>query len=148
MNQEQAGIVLAKCSAFDNRKPSLAVAQAWSEALDPSVTMPDALAIVVAHYAQSRDWIMPVDINRESRRIQRERLEAVKASGAIDPPSEIQDGRAYADWKQAAVDAIKRGASRSQAEAHAWAVIGQSPPALEPTTNHHHINISQIGQTA
>lgn len=145
MNQEQSGIILAKCSAFDNRKPSLAVAQAWSEALDPSVTVQDALQIVVAHYAQSREWIMPVDINRESRRIQRERLDAVKASGAIEPPSEIQDGRAYADWKQAAVDAIKRGATRTQAEAHAWHSIGHAPPTIEPTT-HHHINTNQIGR--
>ena len=146
MNQEQAGIILAKCSAFDNRKPSLASAEAWADALDPKLNVPDALAIVVAHYRASREWIMPADINREGKRIRLERIRAAKAQGEILPPVALEP-HIFTRWCQTATDAIGAGADRTSAEAAAWHAIGQQPPAIEATINHQ-INTNQIGHQA
>lgn len=146
MNQSEAGIVLAKCSAFDSRKPSAAAAQAWAEALDPTVTVQDALNIVISHYAKSRDWIMPADINQQSKALQRARWEKFKTDHwNLYPDDPELTPQQINDWQRSLMAAVKSGVTdRSQAEAHAWQAIGQQPPALEPTQKRS-INTNQIG---
>ena len=74
MTPQEAAKVLAKAAAYDNRQPNEAAALAWSEALDRSLPLQDALRIVSEHYRDERAWVMPADVNRRWRTLGRERL--------------------------------------------------------------------------
>lgn len=89
MNTEQAAAVLAKCAAFDNRKPSAAVVHAWAEALHPDMSVNDALEFVSEHYAETNQWLMPADLNRAFRKRRRQRLDAVPDAAYPLPPANV-----------------------------------------------------------
>lgn len=86
MNQQEAAALLAVAAAFDNRKPDADAALAWSLAL-ADFDFISARDAVVAHYRESRDWIMPSDIVARIRTIVANRL---RLFGTLTPPAEIQ----------------------------------------------------------
>ena len=93
------------------------------------------------------DWLKAIrDLNAGDLEANRERLRREIGANGHFVTEGIEDPAEDVAWRQAATQAFMGGASRSQAEAHAWQSIGQSPPAIEPTTSHH-INISQIGRS-
>lgn len=135
MNEKEAAQVLAACAAYDQRRPDPAQAQAWAAALDPVLSVPYAVAIVARHYANSRDWIMPADINRAATDLRRRRVKEFKAThGDVVPEGlgALEDAHVELTWRKALLTAVAAGATREQAEAYAWQTIGRTPPPAQP----------------
>lgn len=81
MNAEEAAALLAHCSGFDNRQPSLAAAVAWASALHDVPFDDDAKAAVAAYYTtppqnpNERLWILPHHVRTLRAKIRNARLE-------------------------------------------------------------------------
>lgn len=143
MNPQDAAALLAKCAAFDNRQPTKATTLAWSEALE-DMPLVDALKFVTDHYATSREWIMPSDLNAAWRQLRRERQLQIPEAQRPVPPQDAT-GPEFVKFRQAVSRAIGRGATPDQAEKVAYAAIGRPLPAIEATRTHQ-INTDQIGK--
>lgn len=76
MTPTEAAALLAVCAAYDNRKPDPDTAQAWALALD-GIRFHDARDVIVDHYKQSTDWIMPAHVRRGVKKLRGKRLEAM-----------------------------------------------------------------------
>lgn len=80
----EVALVLATAAAFDRREVTELDATAWHAAFAAAglgdLSKADAEAAVVAHYAVTRQWLMPSDVVSHCKRIRRERL---KAAGSI-----------------------------------------------------------------
>ena len=140
--------VLAKCAAFDNRKPDPMAVAAWSEALDRDVTVQDALAAVSVYYANTRQWIMPSDVNAACRAMRGQRIrDELDARGNLLPDGLGDEPALEARWRKESLRALGQGATREQAAAHAWQSIGMTPPP-QIATEHHTVNTNQIGASA
>lgn len=152
-----AAAVLAKASAYDNRRPQgttiaeraesqrITVA-AWAEALD-DMTRADALDAVTEHYASTRDWLMPADINRIVATHRRARITADHSLGPAYPDGLGDDPALEAAWIAHRQEAIGQGATRTQAAAYAWERINRTPPhTLEATTHNVRILTNHIGK--
>lgn len=136
MTPQEAAVVLGKCAAFDNRRPDPSTIAAWAEALDPDVTLADALDIVRDHYAESRDWIMPADINRRSRDIRRQRTAAIFENRTPIPDGLGDEPHLEIAWRKAVMRGVGDGLTLDDAQARAWHDIGRTPPPQLET--HHH----------
>lgn len=136
MTPQEAAVVLGKCAAYDNRRPDPATTAAWAEALDPNLTLADALAIVRDHYAESRDWIMPADINHRSRDIRRQRIKNAERISPVLPEGLEDEPIVERRWIDVAKENIRAGMPRGQAEARAWRAIGRTPPPELETHRH------------
>lgn len=81
MNREEAAELLGHCSAFDNRKPSVAAATAWAAALHDVPLDPDAKTAVAAYYTtppkdpDAKLWILPHHVRTLRTKIRNARLE-------------------------------------------------------------------------
>lgn len=128
MTPQEAAVVLGKCAAFDNRRPDPATTVAWAEALDPDVTLADALAIVRDHYAESRDWIMPADINRRSRDIRRQRIATVLENRTPIPDGLGDEPHLEIEWRKALMRGVGDGLDLEAATSAAWRQVGRTPP--------------------
>lgn len=88
MNITDAAKLLTVCAAYDRRKPDEDQAQAWALALNGLDFLPCRDAIV-AHYQESREWIMPADIRG---RVRRARAAAISHDEALElPPHDPDD---------------------------------------------------------
>ena len=148
MEAHDVQVILAKCAAFDNRKPDPMAVAAWSEALDRDVTLQDALTAVSTYYSQTRQWIMPSDVNAACRALRAQRIrDEIDARGHLLPDGLGDEPAAEARWRKASLHALGQGATREQASEYAWRTIYMTPP---PTviTEHHTVNTNQIGATA
>lgn len=114
-----AAAVLAKAAIFDQRKlgseeeARLKVA-AWAEALHPDTTHDDAVCAVSEHYASTRDWLMPADVNRLTAGYRAKRLKGVVIP--LPPPGLADRPRAELAWEAAYRTAIATGATTAQAQ--------------------------------
>lgn len=131
MTPQEAAVVLGKCAAFDNRRPDPVTTAAWAEALDPNLTLTDALAIVTDHYANSREWIMPADINTRSRMIRRQRIKALGGK-PVYPDGLEDEPQVEATWRERFYRHIGDGLAEADAKATAWADIHREPPMPLP----------------
>ncbi|MFJ4974165.1 hypothetical protein ACIP6X_02240 [Streptomyces coeruleorubidus] len=81
MNATEAAELLAHCSGFDNRQPSLAAAQSWAAALHDVPLDADAKSAVAAYYStppqnpNERLWILPHHVRTLRTKIRNARLE-------------------------------------------------------------------------
>ncbi|NGO73468.1 zinc finger domain-containing protein [Streptomyces boncukensis] len=81
MNADEAAELLAHCSGFDNRQPSLAAAIAWASALLDIPLDEDAKNAVAAYYTtppqnpSERLWILPHHVRSLRTKIRNARLE-------------------------------------------------------------------------
>ena len=104
MRPSEAALVVAKLAAVDNRAESEAAAIAWADALDPAITLPDALDAVTLHRRRSTDWCQPAHINAIVKEIRRDRL----AHAGVPPlPHGLTQGEERAwlhAWRTAAAD--------------------------------------------
>lgn len=81
MNASEAAELLAHCSGFDNRQPSLAAAQSWAAALHDVPLDSDAKAAVARYYStppqnpSERLWILPHHVRTLRTKIRNARLE-------------------------------------------------------------------------
>jgi hypothetical protein len=124
--------ILAKCAAFDARKPDPGTVMAWADALDPEVTLRDALEAVTAFYSQHRERIMPSDVNAGCRAIRGARIfEEEQRRGHVLPQGLGDTPVLETAWRREALRQIGMGATRDQASVAAWHAIGMTPPPPE-----------------
>lgn len=98
MMPSEVSLVLATAAAFDRREVGDIDVSAWHAAFAagglPDLTVEDARTAIVAHYAKTRQWIMPSDVIGFCKLIRSERLTAagdIHALVQADP----NDARAY-----------------------------------------------------
>ena len=148
MRTEEVQLVLAKCAAFDNRAANPATVLAWTDALDRDVTVDEAIAAVTTHYASSRDWIMPSDVNRIVRAARSKRVtDEQQRHGYLIPEGLGDRPELEVEWRRSALAALGRGATREQASDYAWRTIGLTPPPQLPTAKRA-VRVEQIGERA
>lgn len=81
MNADEAAELLAHCSGFDNRQPSLAAAKSWAAALHDLPLDADTRNAVAAYYTTppqnpgDRLWILPHHVRTLRSKIRSKRLE-------------------------------------------------------------------------
>jgi hypothetical protein len=81
MNAEEAAALLAHCSGFDNRQPSLAAAKSWASALHDVPFDQDARDAIATYYTtppqnpNERMWILPHHVRTLRSKIRSRRLE-------------------------------------------------------------------------
>jgi hypothetical protein len=81
VNAEEAAALLAHCSGFDNRQPSLAAAKSWAHALQDVPYDQDTRNAVAAYYStppqnpNDRLWILPHHVRTLRSKIRSARLE-------------------------------------------------------------------------
>jgi hypothetical protein len=81
VNAEEAAALLAHCSGFDNRQPSIAAAKSWASALHDVPFDQDARDAVAAYYTtppqnpNERLWILPHHVKTLRAKIRSKRLE-------------------------------------------------------------------------
>ena len=87
MTSDEVWDLLELISSIDRRKVGLTDRQTW-QGLIGDLPAADAQAAVIAHYQESREWIMPADVRIRVKAIRRDRLsrEMIPA-----PPSELTD---------------------------------------------------------
>jgi hypothetical protein len=77
MTFDEAKTLLALAAARDNRKPSEAMASAWSEDLD-GVPFNLARQAIGQHFRESTEYLMPVHIRRIATELDREQRRAIR----------------------------------------------------------------------
>ena len=96
--------------------------------------LPAALTIASLgmHFIQAADLAATIQANREGDRATRNARirEDAQRNGALIPDGLGNDMTAELAWRRAATAAIGAGATRPQAEAHAWRTIGRTPPQV------------------
>ncbi|MEU3255834.1 hypothetical protein [Streptomyces sp. NPDC006997] len=112
MTPAEAADLLARCAAFDNRKPSLVAAQAWANALQDLPLDEDCFTAVDRFYGTpprepgQRLWIQPHDVRTHRRQIRAERT----AHFVYEPPADDRDGDpAYLTRYRAQLAALASG---------------------------------------
>jgi len=122
----EAAALLAIAAAFDNRTVTEAAAVAWSEALDRRITLEDGKRIIIEHYARTRDWIMPADINQANRLLRKSRTERVEP----EPPTTLDpaDTLRLIAWRRSWFRHIGDGLTPEAATTAACAELGLAPP--------------------
>lgn len=121
MTPEETGKLLGICASFDRRTVGEADVIAWYRVLG-DLPYPECEAAVVAHYAASREWIMPADIRGPVKRARRE------AEGR----HRIRDLLNLATYRRQIEEADARTLAQIEARAgHTLAITGPPPVARE-----------------
>jgi hypothetical protein len=100
MTPEETGKLLGLCASYDNRNTDDSVTYAWFRAIG-DLPFDECESAVIAHYTDSREWIMPADVRKRVKRDQY----AAEDRGRI---RELLDPGAYRREVQAANDAFMR----------------------------------------
>jgi hypothetical protein len=81
---QETGKLLGICAAFDNRNVDDAAVFAWYSAIK-DLPYSECESAVIAHYSDSREWIMPADVRTRVRRAQRDLAEHSRIHELLDP---------------------------------------------------------------
>jgi hypothetical protein len=110
MTPQEAAQLLAVCAAFDNRKPDPDAAQAWMLALD-GLDYLECRNIIVQHYRESREWIMPADVVSGVKALRKQRFDDFRrAYGNLMPPAHLDaDPAKEAAWMRESYERIRAG---------------------------------------
>ncbi len=127
MTLEETIDLLTVCAAFDRRTVGEADVTAW-HAVAGDLEFADCRAAVIAHYRESRDWIMPADVRTRVKAMRRDRLER-SITAAPDPELADQPGR----YKAALAAAIRRIADGRSLHLAIAAPVRDDPPPQEFT---------------
>jgi hypothetical protein len=102
--------LLAVAASFDRRTIGEADSEAWESAVG-DLSFDDARAAVIAHYRETRDWVMPSDVRQRVKAMRLRRLEATPLPAPACPD---YPGR-YQELIRASVQRIADGASLNRA---------------------------------
>lgn len=129
MNLREAGQLLIKAQAYDNRTIGEMNIQAWAEALaEVDYTM--ALDAVTTHYFSTAEWIGPSHIRRHVREVELQRMRDVGPPNYPSGLTQVQERAYRLLW----LDAVKRGRSADEATAAADAELGyEHGPLVGPS---------------
>lgn len=105
LNPDEVATLLGIAASFDNRKANEEAVVAWRVAL-AGISFTDARDAIAAHYAESREWIMPADIRARVRRVRAKRIDE---HPPLIPPPGLDDGQERA-WIAAARSRVGDGA--------------------------------------
>ena len=123
MNTQEAAALLAVAAAFDNRKPDADAAMAWGIALE-GYEFADCRNAIVAHYRETREWLMPSDVIDNIQALRAKRMEPF---GRLTPPQHIQgDPADEMKWILWAREEIQSGRATTPAD------IGMDDPSGYP----------------
>lgn len=122
---EIAAALLSWAAAFDNREVTRTAAIAWGDALDDVVTLEDGKAAITNHARTSSEYLKPIHINTEVRRIRKQRTDAI---GELNPPADLDVADDIA-WLRSYVRAIGDGKTPEAATEHACRALGIPVPA-------------------
>lgn len=100
MTPEETGKILGLCASYDNRNTDDSVTYAWFRVIG-DLPYAECENAVIAHYADSREWIMPADVRTRVKRKQRELADRGRIRELLDPDT-------YRQQVQAADDAFLR----------------------------------------
>lgn len=118
--------LLAYAAATDNREVTEEAARAWADVLDDTVTLTDGKTAIIAHRRGSTDYLMPIHVNTEVRRIRKARTEAM---GPVNPPAELADRPLVENnWKREYARATGDGELPEAAYKRACAALGIDVP--------------------
>lgn len=136
MRRSEAGVLLAKMSAFDRRTIGEADIEAWAEALG-DVPLSDALDAVTEHYRAQSRWIMPSDVLTACRLTQSSRL---IAAGTPPIPGDLTQQQERI-WRRRWCELVKSGESADDAAAvvSAEMVLPKELPAADRSTALHQL---------
>ena len=146
MNAADAQTLLAMAAAYDNRTASAIAARAWSKALNDVVNLADAEAVLVEHYARTRDWVMPSDINNGVTLIRRNRTSRIETP---QPPETIDgdDVARQIEWVRAYTRHVGDGMDDDTAFSAACDSVGVRLPALESAPRPVGALVEQLART-
>jgi hypothetical protein len=106
MTAEETAKLLAACATYDHRKIGALDVVAWHRIIG-DLPFADCETAVLAHYADSTDWIMPAHVRRRVLEIRNQRLSATEIP---PPPRELlSDPDGYQAALHAAAVAIADG---------------------------------------
>lgn len=110
MTPADAAALLTIAAAYDNRKPDGDAAEAWALALD-GLEYLECRDIIVQHYRESREWIMPADVVAGVRVLRKQRFDEFRRTyGNLMPPAHLNaDPIAEAAWTRDAYERIRAG---------------------------------------
>lgn len=130
---EIAAALLSWAAAFDNREVTRTAAIAWAEALDDCVTPEDGKAAITTHARTSSEYLKPLHVNTEVRRIRKERTDRIGMDET--PPAELAENPARAlGWTREYRRAIGDGETPDAATKRACDAVGiEVPLAIEGT---------------
>lgn len=130
---EVAAALLSWAAAFDNREVTRTAAIAWADALDDCVTPADGKAAITTHARTSSEYLKPLHVNIEVRRIRKIRTDAIGAEEI--PPAELAENPARAlGWTREYRRARGDGEEHAAAEKRACDAVGvEVPLAIEGT---------------
>lgn len=118
--------LLAYAAATDNREVTEEAARAWADVLDDHVGLKDGKAAIIAHRRTSTDYLMPIHVNTEVRRIRRTRTDAI---GDVNPPAILADLPDRENgWKREYTRAIGDGETPDAAVKRACDAVGVDVP--------------------
>lgn len=117
MTPEETGNLLGDCAAYDRRTVGEADVIAWHRIIG-DLPYGDCQAAVIAHYTESREWIMPADIRSRVKRAQR----------AADGPRRLRDLLNPAAYRRQVEAANARTLALIQARAGKTLAITGPPP--------------------
>lgn len=100
MTPEEAGKLLGMCVAYDNRNVDDSSLYAWFRVIG-DLPYAECESAVIAHYAGSREWIMPADVRKRVKQAQH-------AAGDRGRIRELLDPKAYRAEVEAADDVFMR----------------------------------------
>ncbi|MFD8088706.1 zinc finger domain-containing protein [Streptomyces malaysiensis] len=150
MNADEAAALLAHCSGFDNRQPSVAAAKSWASALRDVPFDQDARDAVAAYYTtppqnpNDRLWILPHHVRTLRSKIRSVRLENFQYEPRADETtaeylaryrSQVQaiaSGRVAAPADRLALEGGPSKQFMEELEAHGWQGNRTVPDPDEP----------------
>jgi hypothetical protein len=106
MTPAEAAELLTLAAAFDRRTIGKADVAAWHLAL-AGFDLADARDALIAHFRDSRDWLMPVDLVTRCRVIRADRVARntpLDLPAGVDPDDPVAVQRATRDQRRAAAD--------------------------------------------
>lgn len=84
MTPEEAGKLLGMCAAYDNRNVDDSALYAWFRVVG-DLPYAECEQAVIAHYTDSREWIMPADVRKRVKRKQYEEEDRNRIRELLDP---------------------------------------------------------------
>jgi hypothetical protein len=124
---ETAAALLSWAAAYDNREVTRTAAIAWSEALDDCVTLADGKAAITTHARTSSDYLKPLHVNTEVRRIRKTRTDAIGADEIPPAALDHEPSRALT-WTREYRRAIGDGEAPDAAVKRACDAVGVDVP--------------------